>query len=131
MGDAVLLDLCELGLPEGLPKRSTGHGHHGAYGQTEELLRDADERGPVEACVWYDEESQVVACPPAMTGRELNEFLARKGRMFVGGHCPDVGLGGFLLQGGMGWNCCKVSYDINTKKCLFPGRKGGTTLKRC
>ncbi|CAJ2505327.1 Uu.00g127210.m01.CDS01 [Anthostomella pinea] len=27
------------------------------------------------------------------------------GRMFAGGHCPDVGLGGFLLQGGMGWNC--------------------------
>jgi FAD/FMN-containing dehydrogenase len=25
--------------------------------------------------------------------------------MFAGGHCPDVGLGGFLLQGGMGWNC--------------------------
>ena len=24
---------------------------------------------------------------------------------FAGGHCPDVGLGGFLLQGGMGWNC--------------------------
>ncbi|CCC06650.1 hypothetical protein SMACR_00675 [Sordaria macrospora] len=107
-GDAVLVDLCELGLSDGLPSLREGHGHHGhhgAYGQTEELVKDADQRGPAEACVWYDEESEVVACPPAMTGRELNDFLAEKGRMFAGGHCPDVGLGGFLLQGGMGWNC--------------------------
>ena len=26
------------------------------------------------------------------------------GRMFTGGHCESVGLGGFLLQGGQGWN---------------------------
>ena len=34
--------------------------------------------------------------------------------MFPGGHCPDVGLGGFLLQGGMGWNCRvrKPSYTV-------------------
>jgi FAD/FMN-containing dehydrogenase len=31
--------------------------------------------------------------------------------MFPGGHCPDVGLGGFVLQGGMGWNC-KVSENL-------------------
>ncbi len=51
-------------------------------------------------------------CSPAVTGRELNEYLAKGkggGRFFAGGHCPDVGLGGFLLQGGMGWNC-KVSF---------------------
>ncbi|KAK3952281.1 hypothetical protein QBC32DRAFT_260495 [Pseudoneurospora amorphoporcata] len=104
-GGAVLVDLCELGLPEGLFSKRNGHGHHDGYKEAEELLRDADQKGPAEACVWYDEESEVVACPPAMTGRELNEFLAKKGRMFAGGHCPDVELGVFLLQGGMGWNC--------------------------
>ena len=26
------------------------------------------------------------------------------GRMLTGGHCESVGLGGFLLQGGQGWN---------------------------
>ena len=31
-------------------------------------------------------------------------FLAAHGRMFTGGHCESVGLGGFLLQGGQGWN---------------------------
>lgn len=58
--------------------------------------------------VGYDESTKIVKVSPSTTGRILNEFLGKKGRMFGGGHCPDVGLGGFLLQGGMGWNC-KVS----------------------
>lgn len=53
----------------------------------------------------YDERTRILSCPPSATGRRVNAFLERKGRMFAGGHCPDVGLGGFLLQGGMGWNC--------------------------
>lgn len=53
----------------------------------------------------YDERTKIVSCPPSATGRRVNGFLEGKGRMFAGGHCPDVGLGGFLLQGGMGWNC--------------------------
>ena len=56
----------------------------------------------------YDERSRIASCSPSTTGKELNEFLGEKSRFFAGGHCPDVGLGGFLLQGGMGWNC-KVS----------------------
>jgi hypothetical protein len=51
-----------------------------------------------------DEKTNVVGASPAITGRELNAFLEGKGRMFPGAHAPDVGLGGFLLQGGMGWN---------------------------
>jgi FAD/FMN-containing dehydrogenase len=31
-------------------------------------------------------------------------YLAERGRLFPGGHCPTVGIGGFLLQGGQGWN---------------------------
>lgn len=60
---------------------------------------------PLEEGLVYDEKTQIVVCPPSTTGRLLNGFLEGKGRMFAGGHCPDVGLGGFLLQGGMGWNC--------------------------
>ncbi|KAI0594721.1 hypothetical protein F4775DRAFT_606014 [Biscogniauxia sp. FL1348] len=55
--------------------------------------------------VSYDDATKIVSCPPSTIGRDLNRFLNQKGRMFPGGHCPDVGLGGFLLQGGMGWNC--------------------------
>lgn len=53
----------------------------------------------------YDDRTKIIATPPSATGRLVNTFLETKGRMFAGGHCPDVGLGGFLLQGGMGWNC--------------------------
>ena len=56
-------------------------------------------------CMDFDEDAKTIRASPSTTGRQLNEFLGRKGYFFAGGHCPDVGLGGFLLQGGMGWNC--------------------------
>ncbi len=52
-----------------------------------------------------DTDSSIVRVSPSVTGDELNALLAEYGLMFPGGHCPTVGLGGFLLQGGMGWNC--------------------------
>lgn len=53
-----------------------------------------------------DEENRVAKVSPSITSKNLNDVLIKKhGLMFPGGHCPDVGLGGFLLQGGMGWNC--------------------------
>jgi FAD/FMN-containing dehydrogenase len=50
-------------------------------------------------------ETGVLEASPSMTGRTVNKLLDPHSRMFPGGHCPDVALGGFLLQGGMGWNC--------------------------
>lgn len=44
---------------------------------------------------------------PAAYGSDLNAALVPHGLMFPGGHCPTVGLGGFLLQGGFGWNSRK------------------------
>ena len=44
------------------------------------------------------------AGPAAQGGRDLAPFLAERGRAFPVGHCPGVGLGGYLLQGGQGWN---------------------------
>jgi hypothetical protein len=53
-----------------------------------------------------DETNRTARVSPSITSKELNDVLIEKhGLMFHGGHCPDVGLGGFLLQGGMGWNC--------------------------
>jgi FAD/FMN-containing dehydrogenase len=52
----------------------------------------------------YSDESGVVSVRPAvMGGDELDPFLETHGRFFNGGHCPSVGIGGFLLQGGQGW----------------------------
>jgi len=75
--------------------------------------------------VAYDERTKIVTCSPSLTGEELNTFLANVdgGRMFAGAHCPDVGLGGFLLQGGMGWNCkvcMSLVYERGRDVCLFP-----------
>ena len=56
--------------------------------------------------VSVDDQSRTAVVSSSVTGRELNGKLVEKyGLMFPGGNCPDVGLGGFLLQGGMGWNC--------------------------
>ncbi|MET9970435.1 FAD-binding oxidoreductase [Streptomyces sp. NPDC006356] len=54
----------------------------------------------------YDDETGIVTAGPAVRGgSDLDPYLAERGRFFNGGHCPTVGIGGFLLQGGMGWNC--------------------------
>ena len=53
----------------------------------------------------YEPASGVVSARPAVQGGlELAPFLAERGRAFPGGHCATVGLGGFLLQGGQGWD---------------------------
>ncbi|NJM40418.1 MAG: FAD-binding oxidoreductase [Anaerolineae bacterium] len=53
-----------------------------------------------------DATTGIVSVSPAIKGGvELDPYLEQHGLMFCGGHCPTVGLGGFLLQGGMGWNC--------------------------
>ena len=66
--------------------------------------------------IQYDEETKVARVGPAMEGSEVNAVLAKKGRFFPGGHCPCVGIGGFLLQGGMGWNA-KVSLFRDGLRC--------------
>jgi FAD/FMN-containing dehydrogenase len=53
----------------------------------------------------YDPATGIASVRPAVKGgQEFAPFLAERGRVFPGGHCPSVGLGGFLLQGGQGWN---------------------------
>jgi FAD/FMN-containing dehydrogenase len=55
--------------------------------------------------IGYDPATGIVSARPAVQGGlELAPFLAERGRVFPGGHCATVGLGGFLLQGGQGWD---------------------------
>ncbi|EFX03505.1 oxidoreductase [Grosmannia clavigera kw1407] len=53
----------------------------------------------------FDTNTGIATASPSTTGRLINKLLEPYGRIFPGGHCPEVALGGFLLQGGMGWNC--------------------------
>jgi FAD/FMN-containing dehydrogenase len=53
----------------------------------------------------YDEATGIASASPSVKGGEiLSPYLEQRGRFFNGGHCPTVGIGGFLLQGGQGWN---------------------------
>jgi FAD/FMN-containing dehydrogenase len=52
----------------------------------------------------WDADAELLRASPSTTGARLAPYLAARGRIFPGGHCPTVGLGGFLLQGGQGWN---------------------------
>ena len=53
-----------------------------------------------------DQERRIIKARPAVKGGEtLNPYLAQFGLMFHGGHCPTVAIGGYLLQGGQGWDC--------------------------
>ena len=52
----------------------------------------------------FDIDAKTAEVQPAAYASELNEELLHHKMMFPGGHCPTVGMGGYLLQGGFGWN---------------------------
>jgi len=80
--------------------RSGGHSWAGWSLRDNAILVDFGDYHEIK----LDEQTGIVQVSPSTQSGELNAFLLPKGRMFAGGHCPDVGLGGFLLQGGVGWN---------------------------
>jgi FAD/FMN-containing dehydrogenase len=53
----------------------------------------------------YDATTAIASASPSATSAQLNDLLVPHGRFVPVGHCGDVGLGGFFLQGGMGLNC--------------------------
>ncbi|MFM1950604.1 MAG: hypothetical protein RL418_291, partial [Actinomycetota bacterium] len=80
--------------------RSGGHSWAAWSIQNDTLLIDLSKMQEIQ----YDESTGIASANPAVKGGEtLEPFLATKGRFFNGGHCPTVGIGGFLLQGGQGW----------------------------
>ena len=61
--------------------------------------------------IGYEPATGIATANPAVQGgAELMPFLRSHGRAFPGGHCPSVGIGGFLLQGGQGWNSRKLGW---------------------
>ena len=88
---------------EGWPVSVRAGGHSWAAWSVREdaLLIDLGRLSGIE----YDPATGVAVVGPAVRGGlDLDPVLARNGRAFPGGHCASVGLGGFLLQGGQGWN---------------------------
>jgi FAD/FMN-containing dehydrogenase len=57
-----------------------------------------------------DPETGIASANPAIRNMDLGPFLTERGRAFTAGHCPSVGIGGYLLQGGQGWNSRKYGW---------------------
>ena len=85
----------------GVSVRSGGHSWAAWSLRDDVLMLDLGALRQME----YDEHTGIVTAGPATKGgQELAPYLTERGRAFPVGHCPSVGIGGFLLQGGQGWN---------------------------
>jgi FAD/FMN-containing dehydrogenase len=64
----------------------------------------------------FDDDSGISSVSPSVTSSELLLFLANKQRFFPAGHSGEVGLGGFMLQGGIELNTrvSVASYPFTT-----------------
>lgn len=80
--------------------RSGGHSWAGNHVRDGGMLLDVSRLDSHE----IDRESMTAAVGPGCRGNELLAALAEQGLFFPAGHCPGVALGGYLLQGGFGWN---------------------------
>jgi FAD/FMN-containing dehydrogenase len=80
--------------------RSGGHSWAGNHVRDGGLLLDASRL--TEATI--DAEAMTASVQPGCRGNELMTALGEQGLFFPAGHCVGVALGGYLLQGGYGWN---------------------------
>jgi FAD/FMN-containing dehydrogenase len=80
--------------------RSGGHSWVGNGVRDGGLLLDLSPLNEVTV----DPAARTASLGPAAKGPALNEALAPHGLFFPTGHAPTVGIGGFILGGGYGWN---------------------------
>jgi FAD/FMN-containing dehydrogenase len=80
--------------------RSGGHSWAGNHVRDGGLLLDLSRLDAIE----LDADAMTASVGPGCRGDVLVAALAEQGCFFPAGHCPGVGLGGYLLQGGYGWN---------------------------
>jgi len=80
--------------------RSGGHSWAGNHVRDGGMLIDACRLDSVA----IDAEAQRAVVGPGARGNEVLVALAGHDLFFPAGHCPGVALGGYLLQGGFGWN---------------------------
>ncbi|MET4728127.1 FAD/FMN-containing dehydrogenase [Lysobacter enzymogenes] len=80
--------------------RGRGHSYAGCFLRDTGLLLDLSALDRIEV----DASANAVAVEPGASARRLSQALAPHGLAFPTGHGGDVGLGGFLLGGGLGIN---------------------------
>jgi len=86
----------------GLQVSPRGSGHHYEAAALREggLLLDLGGLDFIE----IDAETRTARIGAGVRSGELSERLAERGFAFPVGHCVDVGLSGYILAGGFGWN---------------------------
>jgi len=98
-----------------LSVRSGGHSWAGWSVRDDALVIDLGDMRELR----YDAGTRVATASPAVKGgMELAPFLESHGRMFTGGHCESVGIGGFLLQAGQGWNSRRLGWGCENVLAL-------------
>jgi FAD/FMN-containing dehydrogenase len=80
--------------------RAGGHSWAGNHLRDGGMLLDVSRL----ASITIDTEGARARAGPGCTGDELDRLLAKRKLFFPKGHCRGIGLGGYLLQGGFGWN---------------------------
>jgi FAD/FMN-containing dehydrogenase len=80
--------------------RSGGHSWVGSPLRDDTILIDLSAR----TAVHIDLSARTATVEPAVTSTQLAEALAEHDLAFPVGHCASVGMGGYLLSGGLGWN---------------------------
>ena len=80
--------------------RSGGHSWAANHLRDGGMLLDVSRLGGAA----IDAEGMRASVGPGCTGDRLDRLLARRKLFFPVGHCRGIGLGGYLLQGGFGWN---------------------------
>ena len=80
--------------------RSGGHSWAANHIRDGGMLLDVSRLNAVEV----DAAAMRATVGPGCKGHEVDRVLARRRLYFPVGHCEGVGLGGYLLQGGFGWN---------------------------
>jgi len=80
--------------------RSGGHNYHSASVRDGGLLLDLSALDAIQV----DAAKRRASVQPGVKSGALVAALTPSQLAFPVGHCADVGLGGFLLNGGLGWN---------------------------
>jgi FAD/FMN-containing dehydrogenase len=80
--------------------RSGGHSWAGSFLRDGGMLIDLSDM----RAFTVDADARTARLQPGLRGTDFNRALREYDLFFPSGHCMTVGLGGFLLQGGFGWN---------------------------
>ncbi len=80
--------------------RSGGHSWSGSHVRDGGMLLDVSRLTEVT----IDADAMTATAQPGCLGADLERLLEGEDRFFPVGHCPGVAVGGYLLQGGYGWN---------------------------